>query len=292
MKRAALALVAATFLPAVLAAQTAVDQKHPATPDGSVSIENTAGSTKVTGWDRPEVQVRGTVCAKCELSLTGKDKEVHVEIESHHVNPMSGKSEIEVFVPAGSSLSVEGFSATITIAGVSGSVSAETVNGSISHAGPSKDTSLQSVNGTVETTRASGRVEAEAVNGTVTVRDSSGELTASTVNGKLTIVGGSFTRAALETVAGTIRFEGALAAKGTLGVESVSGTVDLLFPAGFGADFSVSTFSGAITNELGPAAKKSSEWTPQKELSFTSGAGGAHVTVETLSGAVSLLKRP
>lgn len=292
MKRAALALVAAMFLPAVLAAQTAVDQKHPAAPDGSVSIENTAGATKVTGWDRPEVQVKGTVCARCELSLTGKGNEVHVEIESHHVNPMSGKSEIEVFVPAGSSLSVEGFSATITIAGVSGSVSAETVNGSISHAGPSKDTSLQSVNGTVETTRASGRVEAEAVNGTVTVRDSSGELTASTVNGKLTIAGGSFTRAALETVAGTIRFEGAIAPKGTLGVESVSGTVELLFPAGFGADFSVSTFNGAITNELGPAAKKSSDWTPQKELSFTSGEGGAHVTVETLSGSVSLLKRP
>jgi len=292
MKRAALALVAATFLPAALAAQTAVDQRHPATADGTVSIENTAGSTKVTGWERPEVQVKGTVCGECELAVSGKGKQVHVEIESHHVNPMSGKSEIEVFVPAGCSVSVEGFSASIVIAGVTGGVKAETVNGSIRHSGPSKDTNVQSVNGVVETTGAAGRVQAEAVNGTVTVRDASGELTASTVNGKLAVAGGSFTRAALETVSGTIHFEGALAANGKLSVETVSGGVDLLFPAGFGADFSVSTFSGAVTNELGPPAQKSNEWTPQKELTFTSGAGGAHVTVETLSGAIAIRKRP
>ena len=61
--------------------------------------------------------------------------------------------------------------------------------------------------------------------------------------------------------------------------------------AGLAAEFSVSTFSGDITNELGPAAEKSSRWTPEKELSFTTGSGGARVTVETLSGAVHIRKR-
>ena len=75
-------------------------------------------------------------------------------------------------------------------------------------------------------------------------------------------------------------------------MESVSGTVDLFLPAGLGAEFSVSTFSGEITNELGPAAEKTSKWTPEKELSFTSGSGGAQITVETLSGAVNIRKRP
>ena len=57
MKRAALILVAALAFPAALAAQTTVDQKRPAAPDASVSIENSAGSTKVTGWERAEVSV-------------------------------------------------------------------------------------------------------------------------------------------------------------------------------------------------------------------------------------------
>ena len=54
----------------------------------------------------------------------------------------------------------------------------------------------------------------------------------------------------------------------------------------------MSTFSGAITNELGPAAEKSSKWTPAEGALFTTGSGGARITVETLSGAVNIRKRP
>ncbi len=291
MKRAAFTLVLAVALPAALAAQTAVDQKRPAAADGAITIENLAGSTKVTGWERPEVQVKGTVCPECELALSGPERRVHVGIESHHINPMAGKSDIEVMLPAGSAVSIEGFSATIVIGGVTGSVKAETVNGSINHSGGSKEVRLQSVNGSVDTVKAAGRVHVEAVNGPVTVRDASGELEASTVNGKLTVSGGSFDRIGLETVSGPVRFEAAVAAKATLRVETVSGPVDLYLPAGFGADFSVSSFSGSITNELGPAATKTSEFTPQKELTFTSGQGGAHVSVETLSGPVNIRKK-
>jgi DUF4097 and DUF4098 domain-containing protein YvlB len=289
MKRAALTLVAALAAPAWLAAQTTVDQKRPAAPDAAVHIENMAGSIKVTGWEKAEVQVRGTLADEAEVEITGTDRKLHVEVEPH-MNPMA-KSDIEVMVPAGASVTVEGFQATITVGGVSGSVKAETVNGTITHAGPSKEVSLQSVNGAVETSKASGRVNVEAVNGTITVRDSSGELEASTVNGKLTVTGGSYTRAQIETVAGSTRFDAGLGPKASLSVESVSGPVDLVFPAAFGGDFTVTTFSGAITNELGPAAEKTSDYTPQKELSFTSGAGGVRVSVETLSGAVHIRKR-
>lgn len=290
MKRAALALVAALAVPAGVSAQTTVDQKRPAAPDAAVTIENMSGSIRITGWDRPEVQVRGTLDPDAELELDGTERKLSVEVHSMR-NPMGAKSDIEVMVPAGGSVSVEGFQATITVSGVSGSVKAETVNGTIRHTGPSKDVQLQSVNGAVETTRATGRVNVEVVNGAVTVTDGSGELEASTVNGKLAVTGGSYGRVKLETVAGGARFDAALAPKGSLGVESVSGSVELLFPAGFGGDFSVSSFSGAITNELGPAAEKSSSFTPQSELKFTSGSGGVRVSVETLSGSVHIRKK-
>jgi DUF4097 and DUF4098 domain-containing protein YvlB len=292
MKRAALVLVTILGLPAWLAAQTPVDQKRPAALDAKVSIENMSGSVKVTGWDRSEVQVKGTVGSGGELTFDGSEKDLRIEVEAEHGNPMGIKSDLEVSVPTGSSVSVEGFQATISVAGVTGSVSAETVNGSITQSGAAKDVELQSVNGTIELTKATGHVQAEAVNGTVTVRDASGELEASTINGKLLVTGGSFDRAKLESVSGGVRFEAGLSARATLSVESVSGTVDLFLPATIGADFQVSTFSGDIVNELGPAAEKTSKWTPGKELSFTSGSGGARITVETLSGAVNIRKRP
>lgn len=292
MKRAALALVAVLALPGWAAAKAPVDQKRPAAPDGAVHVENMSGSVKVTGWDRAEVQVKGALGDGAGLEIGGSEKRTTIEVAAEHGNPMGIRSDLEVFVPAASAVSVEGFQATITVSGVTGSVKAETVNGTITHSGPSREVELQSVNGSVEVTKAAGRVRAEAVNGAVTVRDASGELEAGTVNGKLHVAGGSFDRVSLESVAGAVRFEAGLSPKASLSVETVSAPVELLLPAAIAATFSVTTFSGEITNELGPAAEKSSRWTPSKQLSFTTGGGGARVSVETLSGAVNIRKRP
>ncbi len=292
MKRAAFVLAAVLAGPAWVAANTPVDQKRPAAPDAKVSIENMSGSVKVTGWSQAEVQVKGTVGEGAELSFDGPAQNLKIEVEPEHGSPMGIKSDLEVFVPTGASVSIEGFQATISVAGVTGSVSAETVNGSITQSGPAKGVELQSVNGSIDVTKAGGRIQAEAVNAPVTIRDGSGDLEASTVNGKLLVAGGSYERAKLETVSGGIRFDAGLTARATLGVESVSGPVDLFFPAALGAEFSISTFSGQIVNELGPAAEKPpNKWAPGKELSFTAGSGGARVTVETLSGAVNIRKK-
>jgi DUF4097 and DUF4098 domain-containing protein YvlB len=291
MRRAALVLATVLAVAGRASAQTTVDQKRPAAPDGTVSIENMAGTIKVTGWDRAEVQVKGTVGAGGELSFDGTGKSTHIEIESDR-NPMGVKSDLEVYVPAGSSVEIEGFQATISAAGVTGSVKAETVNGSITQSGAAKNVELQSVNGDVDVTKANGRIKAESVNGSVVLHDASGELEASTVHGKLHVLGGSWQRAELESVAGTVRFEAAISPRATVSIETVSGAVQLLLPAGVGAEFAVSSFQGQINNELGPAAQKSSKWTPETELNFTTGSGGARVTVETLSGAIEIRKRP
>lgn len=291
MKRAALVLATTLALPGWLVAQNTVDQRRPAAPDASVSIENMAGSVSVTGWDRAEVQVKGTLDPDATVDLGGSGKRIRVEVEVEG-NPMRARSDIEVFVPTGASVKIEGFQADIRVTGVTGTVEAETVNGSITQRGAAREVNLQSVNGSVEAHKPSGRVHVEAVNGTVSVRDASGQLEASTVNGKLLVSGGSFERAKLEGVSGSVRFEAGLSRQATLDVETVSGSVDLLLPATIAADFTVSTFSGEITNDFGPAALKTSRWTPEKELSFSSGTGGARISVQTLSGAVHLRKRP
>ena len=291
MKRAALVLATMLAVPAWLSAQTTVDQKRPAQPDGTVSIENMAGSVKVVGWDRPEVQVKGTVGEGGELSFVGGGKRTKIEIEAEH-NPMGIKSDLEIYVPSGSSVAIEGFQATINVSGVTGSVKAETVNGSITQAGGAKHVELQSVNGDVDVTKAAGRVKAESVNGGVALHDASGELEASTVNGKLQVLGGAYDRAELESVSGPVRFDAGLGPRATLKVETVSGEVELALPAGVGAEFTISSFSGRINNELGPAAVKSSKWAPQAELNFTTGSGSVRVSVETLSGAINIRKRP
>jgi hypothetical protein len=269
-------------------AEGRITQSRPAAPDGVVHIDNPAGSIRVIGWDRAEVAVSGTLGhGAFGLDLGGDKRRTRVEVESQG-NPHGISSDLEVRVPAGSDVVIESFAASISVSEVKGTVSAETVNGDIRVGEAPREVQAESVNGGVTVSSRGGRVQAESVNGPVTVRGAGGEIDASTVNGPLTVTGGSFQRARLETVNGRILFEGGLARGGTLEVESVSGAVELALPANTAADFSVTTFSGDIRNELGPAAQQTSRHTTEKELTFSTGGGGANVTVETLSGSIVL----
>jgi len=293
MRRALVVLTVPALVLAALSAraQTRVEQSRPAAADALVDIENMSGSVKLVGWDKNEVSVRGTLGHRAEgLEFSGTNNRLHIEVETRG-NPHGIRSDLEISVPAGSRVKVEGFDANITISGVTGSVSAETVNGSISQTGAAKQVEVQSVNGSVEVTKASGRIRAESVNGAVTLREVSGEVEASTVNGELTVTGSTFERAHLEAVSGSITFEGDLGKHAILEAETVSGSVELVLPASISADFDVSTFSGDVENDLGPAAPRKGRYSPEKELSFTTGTGGAKISVQTLSGGIRLRKR-
>ena len=58
------------------------------------------------------------------------------------------------------------------------------------------------------------------------------------------------------------------------------------------ADFSIASFSGDIENDLSDAKpERTSRYTSEKELRFSTGEGGAKVTVQTLSGDIAIRKR-
>jgi DUF4097 and DUF4098 domain-containing protein YvlB len=290
MKRTALILMVALAGPAWLAAQTPVDERRPAAANGVVEIENLAGSVKVTGWSEAAVQVTGTLAADAELDFDSSDQRTTIEVEVDD-QPLEAASDLEIRVPAGSHVEIEGVRLDVEVSGVTGSVEVETVEGSITQSGAAGEVSLQSVMGTVEATGSTGRLQAETVNGTVTIRDSSGHVEASTVNGPLAVTGGSFGRVALESVAGKVTFNSGLAAEGRLDIETVSGAVELFVDPGIQAEFSAASFSGNIENELGVGTIEQEEFVPAKELSFSTGDGGARISVETLSGTIAIRKR-
>jgi DUF4097 and DUF4098 domain-containing protein YvlB len=235
--------------------------------------------------------VTGTLGDGAEgLELGGTSRRVRIDLEVDG-NPNSVSSDLEIRVPAGSRIEVDAMGADITVQDVTGTVTADTVSGSIEVTGSAREVKLESVNGSVDVACACARAQVESVNGSVTVKGARGEVEASTVNGALTVTGGAFERAHLETVNGQITFEGALQAHATLDVESVGGSVELRVPASTDADFTINTFSGSIRNAWGQQPRKTSRYTGEEELTFTTGSGGATVTVQTLSGDVVLTKR-
>ena len=275
------------------AAQQKVDERRPAAAAGLVEIENPAGTLRVIGWNQPEVTVTGTLGPGAEgLSVTGDKNRIRIEVETRG-NPHGVASTLEVHVPEGSRLEIESFAGSIAVSAVKGAVRAENVNGDIAVSGAAREVDVETVNGSLEVSATARRVHAESVNGSVTVKGASGEIEASTVNGALLVDGGTFSHGHLETVNGKVRFEGDLAKGAVLDADSVSGSVELWLPATVAADFTLSTFSGTVENDLGPAFDRESgrDNPSEKELSFTTGAGGATVTIHTLSGSIAIRKR-
>ena len=95
----------------------------------------------------------------------------------------------------------------------------------------------------------------------------------------------------LETTSGPIRLDGSLAPGGRIDAITVSGSIELRLPADVSAEIEASTFSGDIDNELGPRARRTSEYGPGKELSFSHGSGDGRIKVRAFSGSVLLRKK-
>jgi len=285
--------------------QTRVDEKRKAAKDATVEIENLVGSIKIVAWSNPEVQVTGSLGPDIEsLDFSGGPERLQISPEpssdwsgshgwggSHKSRATSARSDLEVHVPEGSRVRVDGYASSVQAEGLNGRLEVETVDGSITVSGGKAELELESVNGAVSVDSAAQRVEAQSVNGKVLLKIAGGEIEASSVSGGVELSGGSFTRISVESVSGSVRFAGALESRGSLRLQTVSGGARVELPASQGADVSVSTFSGRIDADFGaPSPVKTSRYAPGKELRFTIGAGGARIEIETLSGSVDIRK--
>ena len=304
IKRTSIGLLALVLTTPALG-QSRVEERRPAAPDGLVDIENAAGSIRVIGWNRDEVQVTGTLGRRAEgLSFASRPRRSQISVDVQG-NPNGVVSDLEIRVPAKSRIQVQSYSASIDISEVSGRIKAESVSGSIQVAGAPTEVEVESVSGAISV-RGGERIRAEGTNASVTLSGVGGVVNAQTVNGRLDVSGGVFQEARLETVNGALRFDGELRSGATLDVESVNGTVELRLPANLGADFTVSTFRGDIDSDfeirLGPGRlgggggddakhKHKDKDKDEKELRFTTGSGGARVSITTLNGSVTLRKK-
>jgi len=281
--------MAVAAVPAV--AQQRVDEKKPAARDGAVEVHNVAGSIRVTGWDKDEVAVAGTLGKGTErLEFSSSDRRTVVRVVlPHNAHNVDG-SDLEIKVPQGSSVEVDTVSADITVDKVSGETDLESVSGEVTVGGEPTRFSVKTVSGDVAITAASAPGRAKSVSGDIKLNGVAGNVEAGSVSGTIVVKGDAVSRVDLETTSGDIRFDAGLTKDGRVEAKTVSGTVELQLPAATLGDFDVTTFSGNITNDFGPAAKRTSEYGPGKELSFSTGAGG-RIIAKSFSGSVHLRKK-
>jgi DUF4097 and DUF4098 domain-containing protein YvlB len=292
-KSLSLAAIALLVAAPLAQAGTPINKRGAADPKGMVEISNTAGTVTVTGWDRAEVEVTGTLGDGSErFDFATTDTLTRVKVVLPTKSWGVEDSDLVVKVPAGSSITVNTVSADIQVQGVNGSQRLQSVSANVATQAGAEDVEVKTVSGdlTVAGTGQKGLLTLTTVSGDANVTRVSGEINGNTVSGDFRLGLGAVDRSRLRTTSGNLSIAAFLPSDGRLDIDSISGDVRIDLAPPINAEFDVSSFSGDIRVCFGPKPARTDEYAPGKELRFTEGKGSARVRIKTLSSDVSVCK--
>ena len=187
------------------------------------------------------------------------------------LRPQRTSAAVTVTVPRTCPAQVGVVSATAVLSGMSGRASVKSVSGEIT---------LDGVTGDVDANTVSGALEAQGING---------KLNFNTVSGDLTVAEGWVERLDVNSVSGDVTADIDLDPLGGIHVTTVSGEVTLRLPAESDARVSLHSLSGGVRSEF--AELRSMSAPASHTVSGSLGDGSGHVSVNTMSGRVMLLRR-
>lgn len=281
------AILAALVSASPLTGQGTVERTLPLAPDGAFRVMVMEGSVRVRPWDRDSVRVVANLDPAARrgfyvgVTPDGRGGKMGVEGD--------GRAEIEILLPRRATLWVKTAGAAVEVSGVEGGVDVFSVTGDIRLEGSPRSLHAESMGGAVALAGEPGVGRIRTGAGAIDVVGGGADLTLSTVNGEITVQGASpLRRVVVETVSGSVSIRSELAAGSTLSVNSHDGPVELAVPAGTSADFVISTLEGELRNRLTTGAARKTTGLRGRELSFTTGFGGAEVTVRTFSAPVTI----
>lgn len=280
------------FISSAVFAQKSVDETRKVSSKAEISISNISGSVTVAGWSKNEIHITGELGEKVErLDIKGDEDQLDIEVViPRHANRV-GDTFLEIHLPENCRVNISTVSADIDVDKVSGKLFLESVSGDFDVRGKPELLDLESVSGDMDLQVETHRINISSVSSDIELKNIDGELDCETVSGDIRIEGGEFTDVGIESVSGDINFNGDLNNRCSCDLNSHSGDITLALSKSASADFEVSTFSGSIENDFGANGRRTSDYTPGRELHFTMGSGDATVRIETFSGDIVIGER-
>lgn len=306
---------AAVLLAAAPLAEAAQDLSKRATvaADATIDVSNVEGRVDVTAWDRNEVELTAYLeNDEDKLEFEATDRQVRIKVvrrqdkcedsgegddceDSHEYRHFDGPHEanLTLKIPKGARISTETVSADTTVAGVLGEQRLETVSGEIRTAAYDAPVKLSTVSGDGTLTGNGGKadVSVESVSGEISVSGVRGSFDGEVVSGNLVIHLAAAERMNARSISGDIEAHVELLPTARVEMETVSGTIGLTMKPPVNAEFDVESFSGDIASCFGQEARDKNRYGPGSELSFTKGSGGARVSINSLSGDITICDR-
>ena len=275
---------------APLSAQNKVERGARIAGDASIRITNSAGVTRVIGWDRDSIAATGSLPKGASFYFGGKGQVAKLGVERQDETVAGPGAVLEVRVPRNAKVYIKSVSATIEASGLSGELEGTSVGGGIRVDAALKLLVAESMEGNLDVRGRNEVTRLRGGSGTVTLSGATGDLRVSSVGGPIAVTGGSITRAHLETVSGAIGYDGVVGSRGTLEAVTHSGDVMLRLPTDISAEFELESFDGVIdpgflAKSAGPPASRKG-----RLVSFVTREGGSTILVRTFKGNIRVQK--
>ena len=255
-----------------------IERSMPVDPAAVITLCVASGALTVRGWDKHEVRVRSNDAEQLEFRRIDKPKDpntpatridVMVLDKNVRANPevdCLGIADVDMDVPAGSTVQVQTRDGDISIVGVAGAY-AGSQNGDIEIERVTKLVEAGSVGGSIWLKDSSGRVNLSSAGGGVevtNVRAATADDTfeVGTVSGDIQLDGIGTPKVLAKTVSGTLMMSGALAKSGSYSFTNVTGEIVLTLPSDASFRLSAklsdkqdldSEFPLKFTSDTGPA---------------------------------------
>src|SRR5215831_3733369 len=227
--------------------------------------------------DRPSVVVSEIMGRPLQVSYEAGMLTIGYEVLSWDrlldwLKPVHDTAAVTVTVPADCPIQLGVVNATAVVCGLISGAAVKGVSGEITLDG------------------VAGDVHADTISGALEGRDVAGAVRFKSISGDLTLADGSLTRLEADNISGQIAADVSLADSGAMRISTISGEVTLRLPADSDASVRLHSTSGNVWSEfdaLRPAMSPGSH-----TVSGNLGDGSGNVSVNSVSGAVTLLRRP
>ena len=281
------------------AAGTPISQSRAVNADARVDVSNVKGAVTVTGWDKPEVAISGTLGEGAKgLSVEGGADHLTVKVEppdklgwfSWGADTRMGDTVLDIKVPRTAEMKIAVISADVTLSGVGGRLlSVDSVSGKLHLDSAAKAVEIDSVSGNIDLDGSAQQTHLGSVSGNIRAHGLGGEIRIQTVSGDIDAENSSYREVKAGTVSGNVDLRGSPDKQAQVDVQTMSGDVHLYLPADLQARLRASSFSGRIRSDFG--AVKEKDHGPGSSLDAISGDGDGQVKIESFSGDIEIHKQ-
>ena len=268
-----------------------IDKTIDASPDGLVEIHNTRGEISISGWDKSQVSVKGTLDDLAEsfvFETTGSKTIVKVKLPRNTNFRSRDGSKLTINVPKGAKVSFSGVATDLKINTIMKGVDINSVSGDVTLSDIKGRTYINNVSGELSLNNIEGSLEVSTVSGDVKAKVNSNKIVLSGVSAELNIETNQIDSATVSTVSGDAFITGALNSSGEVKMSSVSAEAVFFVRGELNATVAIETAPGGdIVNQYSEDKPKTS-FINSQNLQFTSGDGTGAVRMTTVSGEVGI----